>query len=937
MNLFSGLREFSKDPDFRTPPVAHEVPLATVRDGMYLLTDGSLSAVWRVKGLEDELATQRETAGFYQRIQGVLNIVPPGMQIKLLHRIHHNYRDLLDAHEKTLDGSHPFARLVAWEQSQRYRRAMEQGQILRSQNIICLTYDPKVNWWAARGGVGQKMGALIDDFTQTLSGGARQQMMARYQQALQKFDSAARGVVYQMEASDLKPERLGDGELYELAWELLNPRESLRRSCPKIRRVDSADPYSGVFASGAGKKLAAKAPNVTIVAPVSEREQLVASDWKVGDKWMRIDDQFYAVVNMRLLPTETYPGVAKTLAMLGFECTICIDAVMLQKAPELNKQWSQARSAMSQADATLIEGSTPDPANKEKAQQMKDEYLALSAANENPFRLRLSIMIGGPSPDALDERVDVVMNSLREMGQLQAIREHYGVKEAIKSIWPFSPVINSNARKTMTTHVANLMPLLSRWEGSRRPVTLFLDAAMRLVKHDPFPTNQLNRNRIVCGKSGSGKSFAIQLADVHPHAARSKTEILIVESGGSFELTTKCFDGVYLKLGPSCPYTINAFDLPQGFSELTKEKQEEELNFKYSFIKNLVMCMARIVSADDQIVAENVVGTVAQQVYQTVPQPKLRDFYRVLSQYRNPTDLTAEALAGKIMTRLSNYVVTPDGRPGIYSNYFDCDTNFNVTSNIITFDLMDVKNDKGLLDPMAMVVILGLIYNRLMLRDGTERLIIIDEAWALIKEQAGGESPAGQGIELFWREGRKLGGASVMISQNFSDMMTDKVGRAVVGNSPIQYFLVHEPLRANTDAFKNAEFSQSKIDRVYNLTTKYGEFSELMIKEGTEWGVIRLPSAGIRYWISTTDPKDLGIRKKYYDTYMSGYGLDDRTVVALLAFNYPAGFHGPRPAQEMSEQEGLRYAEWWQAKFREFSGFVARGEPIPQTFRMDRG
>jgi type IV secretory pathway VirB4 component len=477
------------------------------------------------------------------------------------------------------------------------------------------------------------------------------------------------------------------------------------------------------------------------------------------------------------------------------------------------------------------------------------------------------------------------------------------------------------------------MPVFSRWEGSRRPVTLFLDQLKRLVKHDPFPNNQLNRNKTICGKSGSGKSFATQLADIQPHAARDNTEILIVESGGSFELTTRCFGGMFIKLGPSSPYFINPFDLPAGFEALPKDTQEIELRYKYGFIKNLVMAMARLNDSESQSIAENVVGTVAQRTYQQSKTPRFRDFYRLLGEYRNKEDPSAETLAGKLRTRLANYVVNEAGESGIFAHYFDTFSNFDADVSIITFDLIDVKNDPALLTPMCMVTLLGLIYNRLLKRDGKEKLVIVDEAWALIKAGPNGEqSPAGQGIELFWREGRKLGASSAMISQNFSDMTEDAVGRAVVGNSPIQYFLVHERLKANDDAFRSANFSKEKIEKVYNLRTVYGEYSEILIKEGEEWGVIQLPSAGMKYWLATTDPKDLNVRNRYYTTFKDGYNLPEIVVVALLAEDYPGGYHGAHGA-EMPVNDAIVFAEKWQDHFRRFSERVARGERIPPDFR----
>lgn len=921
-------KEFSKNPIYPIPPLAHQVPIATVRDNVYVLTDGSIAAVFRVSGMQYDLASLAGHADYVQGLRAVLNTLPPKVQFKLLHRITHNYRDLLEEHERELNGRNPFARYVAWDQLRRFQAMMDRGELLRSENLIVLTYNPKVRWWESPDIASALKDAILG---LTESSAVVQRSLRKYAMALQKFEEVLDPVVNQMKLAGLDPERLDDRALYSLAWEILNPRLSLQEPCPEIQKPDPRDPYAGIFATGEGLKKARKHPEFTIVTPVSEREQLCKSDWWVGDKWVRIDDVYYGAVYMRVLPTHVYPSLALKLAGLPFESTISIDAIMLEKQKELEKRWAEARSDESKAQATLL-GETPDPAKAEIAQEKREAYLELTGSDQFPFAFRMVVVVSAPNPSVLNQRCQAVVSLLRDMENAQGVREQYGIETLLKTTWPFHPVVDVCTRKALTSHVAAMMPVFTRWEGSRRAITLFTDPLRRLVKHDPFPLNQLNRNKVICGKSGSGKSFMAQLADVQPHAAKSDTEILIIESGGSFELTTRLFGGMNLKLGPSCPYNINPFDLPPGFEEMAEEDQEKELRYKYGFIKNLVLEMARITDPEKQMIAENVVGTVTQRTYSITKTPRLRDFYRLLSEYKNPRDPVAEELAGALLTRLANYVVTPTGEEGIYARYFDCFTNFDSDSPIICFDLIDVKNDDALLRPLTMVTLLGLIYNRIMKRDGKERLVIVDEAWALIKPaKGGGESPAGQAISLFWREGRKLGASSAMISQNYSDMTGDEVGKAVVGNSPIQYFLVHQKLKANDEAFRDAGFTETKRERIYSLHTRYGEYSEILIQEDQEEGVVRLPSAGIKYWLATTDPKDLDVRRRYWEKYHKGYGLDEKVVIALLAEDYPGGVHAPH-GSEMSEEDALVFADRWWDHYQRFAKLVEEGKPIPPNF-----
>ena len=919
--------EFARNPHYRIPPLAHEIPLGTVRDNVYVLQDGSMAAVYRVQGMEYDLAGDRDIATFSETLRAIINTIPPNVQLKLLHRITHTVRDDLEAHDREMTGSNHFARWIAWDQARRFNRAAQRQELLASENVFVVTYNPAIHWWEQD----KKLDGLRQAILQV---GAKESVLQRsaslYTMALHKFEEIIGPLVNQMRLAQLQPERLDDRALYALAWDVLNPDEALRRPVPDIVRPSAQDPYRGFFATNPQRKLAQQHPALTVLAPVTEREQLVASDWVVGDKWVKIGSTFYGAVTLRHLPTHHYPGLALRLAAIPFECTVSLDFIMLAKQRELEKQWRRVRSAKSKAEVALF-GATPDPAKREAAADQEKAYLQLAASDENPLRFRMVIVVGAKSPQQLTRRCDAIVSLLRSLEGAQGLRSHYDVPDTLKTTWPFAVVSDLHCRKVMTSQAANLLPIYSRWQGSDRAVTLCMDPMRRLVRHDPLPGNLLSRNKVVTGMSGSGKSFMTQILDVQPQAARDNCEILIVESGGSFELTTRCFGGQYIRLGPRNECHINPFDLPLGFDQLPQADQEAELRYKLGFIKNLVLVMARLKDAEIQQLAENVVGTVVQRVYGESHTPRFRDFYRLLGQYENPKDPRAEELAGRLRTLLANYVVSEIGEEGMYAHYFDTYTSVNADCAMLDFDLIDVKNDPALLKPYSLVVIGNLIYNRLMLRDGKERMVIIDEGWAFVKEENGEMGPAGQLIELFWRESRKLGGSCTFITQNYADCTSDKIGRAILGNSTIQSFLVHERSGANDVAFQSANFSTQKASKVYSLRTEVGKYSEVMIKEGTAWGILRVPVVGPKYWLATSHHEDLAVRKRYFQTYGHECGLPDHAVVALLAEDYPGGVHAPH-GEEMSRDEGIRFARQWLDHYHRFCVLVDRHESIPHTF-----
>lgn len=916
-------KEFAPNPFFRAPALAHHVPIATVRDDLYVLTDYTLVSVYRVRGLQYELASNEQLVAWVNGLRTVLNSLRPGIQLKVLYRITHNYRTLLEEHADHLTSNNVFARYVAWELINYYYNMMRNRELLRTEVLIALAYKPDVPWW--KDALAFKN--VVKNVKSLKNPGKTREA---YGIMLNKYESMIRPVVQQMGLVGLDPARLNNDELYELAWSILNPNESLKRPCPKIQVPWSRDPYINAVAELSDAGAVKKHPDIAFIAPPSEREQLCHSDWIVRKGHVEIDGLYYGAITLRMLPTHVYPGMALNLATLPFEATVSIDCQMLKKQKEIEKLWSQKRREEAFAQEGFM-GTAPNPLEMARAQEKEERLYELSSGDQNYFRFRVAIVVAATSPDELDSRIDHVLTVLRNMDNAVGKREIYGVEDVIKITWPFFPITNMYTRKALTSEASYFLPIFERWKGAPKATTLCLDRANHLIRHDPHPSHIPNKNKVISGGSGRGKSVAAQLIDIQPHAACKDTEILLLESGASFALTTETFGGLNIALGPKTDYRFNPLDLPPNYDSLPPGKQQEELTYKLSFVKNFILCLANIRDPLMEQVAENVIGKVAQDTYMAVRNPKLRDFYRMLGRYQNPDDPEAERFAGRLRTLLLNYVTDENGREGIYAKYFDVDTNFDVEAPMICFDLTDIKGDEALLNPMMLSVIGSLFYNRIK-RGDKRRLLIIDEAWALLTADDYGQlSPAAKGIETFFREGRKLDASSVLISQNYSDLVSNVIGKAISGNTEIKYFLANKRNAENNDALAQAGYTNEQIETIYRLQTAIGSYSELMLDVSGDIGVVRIPSTPLRYWLSTTNPDDKRIRQRYIDVYHKGYNLPLHVTLAILAHDYPSGAQGVH--NEMTEEEALVFADQFQEHYERFAALVNEGKPIPFDFK----
>ncbi|MDO8941878.1 MAG: ATP-binding protein, partial [Desulfobacterales bacterium] len=135
---------------------------------------------------------------------------------------------------------------------------------------------------------------------------------------------------------------------------------------------------------------------------------------------------------------------------------------------------------------------------------------------------------------------------------------------------------------------------------------------------------------------------------------------------------------------------------------------------------------------------------------------------------------------------------------GSKAGFFRGKSNVRADTQVVVFR---VGESKGKMLDIAMYIVFGEIYNR-VLSGGNERnkIVLIDEAWKLLSHAA-----AGQSVQSFLREGRKVGTGTWILSQNISDFHKTEDGKAVLTQTSAQVFmqLTGEEVELAQDIFKD--------------------------------------------------------------------------------------------------------------------------------------
>ena len=291
-----------------------------------------------------------------------------------------------------------------------------------------------------------------------------------------------------------------------------------------------------------------------------------------------------------------------------------------------------------------------------------------------------------------------------------------------------------------------------------------------LVLFDRFSLE--NANMVIFGKSGGGKSYATKLEILR--SLMVGTDVIVIDPENEYQYLAETVGGAYFKISLSSPHNINPFDLTMPGPE---EKPEDILRGNIIELTGLLRIMlGQLTAEEESILDKALVETYAsrditpQADFKTVTPPLLGDLKTILEGMEG---------GGSMAKKLGKYT------EGSFSGFLNQSTNINmVGKNLIVFSIRDMEEE---LRPVAMYVILHFIWN-LIRSEFKKRILIVDEAWWLMKYEEGGSFLHG-----IAKRCRKYYLGLTTITQDIPDFMESAYGKPIITNSSIQTLFKQSP------------------------------------------------------------------------------------------------------------------------------------------------
>lgn len=386
-----------------------------------------------------------------------------------------------------------------------------------------------------------------------------------------------------------------------------------------------------------------------------------------------------------------------------------------------------------------------------------------------------------------------------------------------------------------------------------------------------------NSNFFCLGPSGSGKSFHMNSVVRQLH--EQGTDVVMVDTGNSYEGLCEYLGGKYISYTEECPITMNPFRI-----------NRQELNVeKTGFLKNLVLLIWKGSQGTVTKTEDRLIEQVITEYYDTYfngfdgfTPPQREDLRKsLLIDERNKSGNRAESeteLNARIETVIDEierrrkelkveslsfntfYEFSVQRIPDICNENsitgIDISTyrymmkdfyrggNHNKTLNenmdsslfdetFIVFEIDSIKDDP-LLFPLVTLIIMDVFLQKMRIKKN-RKVLVIEEAWKAIASPLMAEY-----IKFMYKTARKFWASVGVVTQEIQDIIgSEIVKEAIINNSDVVMLLDQSKFRERFDTIKAilglTDVDCKKIFTINRLENKEGRsfFREVFIRRGT--------------------------------------------------------------------------------------------------------
>ena len=416
-----------------------------------------------------------------------------------------------------------------------------------------------------------------------------------------------------------------------------------------------------------------------------------------------------------------------------------------------------------------------------------------------------------------------------------------------------------------------------------------------------------NSNFFCLGPSGSGKSFHMNSVVRQLH--EQGTDVVLVDTGNSYEGLCEYFGGKYISYPEERPITMNPFRI-----------NREEMNVeKTGFLKNLVLLIWKgtqgtVTKTEDRLI-EHVITEYYDAYFNGFEgfTPQQREDLRksLVIDDRNSSEKRHESERERAV-RIEGIIDKIEGRRKelkveelSFNSFYEysvqripdiCEENRitgidlstyrymmkdfylggnhektlneNMDSSLfdetfVVFEIDSIKDDP-LLFPLVTLIIMDVFLQKMRIKKN-RKVLVIEEAWKAIASPLMAEY-----IKFMYKTARKFWASVGVVTQEIQDIIgSEIVKEAIINNSDVVMLLDQSKFKERFDTIKTilglTDVDCKKIFTINRLENKEGRsfFREVFIRRGTTSGVYGVEEPRECYMTYTTERAEKEALKLY--------------------------------------------------------------------------
>lgn len=371
-----------------------------------------------------------------------------------------------------------------------------------------------------------------------------------------------------------------------------------------------------------------------------------------------------------------------------------------------------------------------------------------------------------------------------------------------------------------TVNFIDTSAVIAEWKGMGAPVLLLFGRRGQPALIDFYANKQGNYNFFASGVSGAGKS--VFLNDLVAASRATGSLIRVIDVGYSYRNQCRLARGLNLEFDPNLKINLNPF----SFVGLDEELElRDEMRFLKPILGKMASPNAALNPYQYSLIEEAITKAWKEAGAEADP-TLVQQFLLQMKDETNAIDRVAFELGKQL---------GPFCKDGLYGRFFHGRANIELDNEFVVLELEHLK-DAHDLRKAILLILTSRISSEMYLNRSRRKLMLMDEAWQLLDEDA----ETTQFIEEGYRRARKYRGSFGMGTQGIHDAYKNPAVQAAYNNADFKIIM-----RQDMDSLQNAvkqklvDFSESKMKRIRSLRKEDGRFSELLLSSPYGDAVLR--------------------------------------------------------------------------------------------------